>query len=135
PDTLQIGSWDMVRQGQEIAILGIGNMVQIAIDSMDILDPNFYNPTIVNARFIKPLDKDMLTQIAEDHKKIITIEDNTLEGGFGSKVVKFINDNELDCKVQTMGIPDHFIEHGSRQQLLELVGLTSENLVNIIKSE
>ena len=134
PEILDIGSWEMVKDGEEVAILGVGNMLQLAINAMDELDPKVIDPTIVNARFIKPLDTEMLTNIAQSHKKIITIEDNTLEGGFGSKVVKFINDNDLDCHVKTMGIPDKFIEHGTREQLLDLVGLSTENLVKILKS-
>ncbi len=133
-EILDIGSWEMVKEGKEIAILGVGNMVQVALEAMDKLDPKVYDPTIVNARFIKPLDEDMLTEIAKEHDRIITIEDNVLEGGFGSKVTKFIHDNKMDCQVETMGIADKFIEHGTRDQLLELVGLTSDNLLKVIKS-
>jgi len=132
---LEIGSWEIINQGQNVAILAVGNMLQNAIESIDILKKKNINPTVVNARFIKPLDEKLLTDLAEDHQRIITIEDNALEGGFGSKVTKFLNDNELDCKVQTMGIPDKFIEHGTRAELLELVGLTINNLVKIVSPE
>jgi 1-deoxy-D-xylulose-5-phosphate synthase len=132
---LEIGSWEIINQGQDVAILAVGNMLQNAIESIDILKKKNINPTVVNARFIKPLDEKLLTDLAEGHQRIITIEDNALEGGFGSKVTKFLNDNELDCKVQTMGIPDKFIEHGTRAELLELVGLTTDNLVKIASPE
>ena len=134
PEILDIGSWELIKEGQETAILGVGNMLQLAIEAIDELDPKIHNPTIVNSRFIKPLDESLLNKIAEEHDRIITIEDNTIEGGFGTKVVQFINDNQLDCKVEIMGIPDQFIEHGTRQQLLDLVGLNTENLIKVIKS-
>ena len=135
PEILEIGSWETVKEGQDIAILGIGTMVQASLNAINDLQNNGIDPTIINARFIKPLDEEKLTEIVSSHNKIITIEDNTLEGGFGSKVTKFINDNKMDCSVDTLGIEDEFIEHGTRDELLDLVGLTPDGIAQFILDE
>ena len=92
-------------------------------------------PTIINARFIKPLDVELLIDICNDHANIITIEEGALSGGFGSAVSCFLHDNQLDNKMQRLGIPDDFVEHGTRRELLHDIGLNSNNLISVLKNE
>jgi 1-deoxy-D-xylulose-5-phosphate synthase len=90
-------------------------------------------PTIINARFIKPLDSELLFEICEKHKNIITIEEGVLSGGFGSSVSTFLHDNGLDNKLHRIGIPDKFVDHGTRDELLVELGLCPENIISVLK--
>jgi len=88
---------------------------------------------VVNARFVKPLDEKLLKELAEKHKLIITVEENTVKGGFGSAVDEFLS--PWHCgRVVNLGIPDRFIEHGSQELLRELVGIDARSIFNKIKS-
>ena len=107
-------------------------MVEIAINSIDLINKNFdFIPTVVNCRFIKPFDTLCLDKIAEEHKYIITMEEGIIKGGFGNSVLNYYKDNQT-IKIDMMGIPDSFIEHGARQELLDLVGLNTNSLINLI---
>ena len=92
-------------------------------------------PTIVNARFIKPLDEIMLSELCNTHDKIITIEEGSLIGGFGSGVNDFMTDNSFNNKLVRLGIPDKFIEHGDRVELLDKIGLSVNNIIKIMSHE
>ena len=94
-----------------------------------------YQPTIVNARFIKPLDRELLMSLCKTHDHIVTIEEGALNGGFGSAVGSFLHDNKLANKLSRMGIPDDFTQHGTRNELLMDVGLSSDKLISIINHQ
>jgi len=88
---------------------------------------------VVNARFVKPLDKTLLKETAKNAEKVITIEENVIQGGFGSAVAEALNELEIyDKKIKHLGIADNFVEQGSIKQLRELSGLTVENILKII---
>ncbi|OZM57619.1 1-deoxy-D-xylulose-5-phosphate synthase [Lottiidibacillus patelloidae] len=128
---IPIGSWEVIEEGTDIAILTFSqNMIQMALKAHEKLKQVGISANIVNARFIKPLDEAMLTDIAKAKMPIITLEEAALQGGFGSSVLEFMQENGFyDTVVDRMGIPDRFIEHGSVNQLLEEIGLTSNDLV------
>ena len=129
---LEIGSWEKLNSGKNIAILATGSMVDLAINTIDEIEKKFgFKPTVVNCRFIKPFDKKMLDNIIASHQSIITIEEGILTGGFGSSIVDYAKN--IDIKVYTMGIKDEYIEHGTRQELLDLVGLNNNSLINLIE--
>ena len=92
-------------------------------------------PTIINARFIKPLDSELIFEICQNHKNIITIEEGVLSGGFGSAVSTFLHDNGLGNRLHRLGIPDRFVDHGTRDELLVELGLCPENIISVLKSE
>ena len=111
-------------------------MVGMILDAKKALYSELgYLPTIVNARFIKPLDSELIFEICQNHKNIITIEEGVLSGGFGSAVSTFLHDNGLDNRLHRIGIPDKFVEHATRDELLVELGLCPENIISVLKSE
>ncbi len=128
---LDIGSWEILNNGKKVAILATGSMVDVAMSSIDLINEQFeFKPTLVNCRFIKPFDKDCLDTLIKSHDLIITMEEGALKGGFGSSVLDYCRYNKVI--IESMGVPDFFVEHGSRQELLDLVGLNSKTLINLI---
>ena len=121
---------------KRIAILSLGplgNVVQNAINTIAQESNASYLPAHYDMRFLKPLDKDIMKAVAEKYDHIITIEDGSLNGGFGSAVLEWLADNGFTKKVTRLGIPDKFIEHGAPAQLYKLVGLDVENIINTIR--
>ena len=134
PIIMKIGKWEILQKGTNTAILAVGSMVGMVIDDKDLIYRSLgYLPTIVNACFIKPLDNELLMTLCESHSKIITIEEGILTGGFGSAVSDFLHDNNQHNQLCRIGIPDHFIQQGTRKELLQEVGLTIDNLISIIE--
>ena len=130
---LEIGSWEYINKGKKIAIIATGSMVEVATGSIDLIKSTFeFMPTVINARFIKPFDKDCLDEVINNHDLIITMEEGALKGGFGSSVLNYCKRDNI--KVESMGIPDSYIEHGTRQELLDLVGLNTKSLINLINN-
>ena len=132
PEILEIGSWEVLQPGEKLAVLAVGSMVDEAVNAMSHLDSR-YQPQIVNARFIKPLDEKLLRQIMIEFDAILTIEEGSLNGGFGSAVLSWLNEHGYNGQFQKMGIPDEFIQHGSRETLLSQIQLSSEGIANRIK--
>ena len=135
PILLDIGKWEILNKGTAAVVLATGSMVGMMMDKKDIIYKELgYLPTIVNARFIKPLDETLLLDLCKSHESIITIEEGTLSGGFGSAVSDFLHDNNQTNKLSRLGIPDHFIQHGTRNELLQEIGLTIDNLIFVMKN-
>jgi 1-deoxy-D-xylulose-5-phosphate synthase len=106
----------------------------MAMDAAAELEKQGISVKVVNARFIKPLDEKMLHEIFQTSKPVITVEEAVLQGGFGSAVLEFASEHGYyDTRVERMGIPDRFIEHGSVTKLLEEIGLTKEEIINRVK--
>ncbi len=132
-ETMQIKS-EILREGKDILILAVGPLVYQALEAAKELEKNKLSVCVVNIRFVKPLDEKTLTNLAKKIKKIITIEENTLEGGFGSAILELLEKNSIIAKVKRIAIPDKFIEHGPQEQLRKDIGLTKENLIKAIKN-
>ena len=129
---LDIGSWETLKNGKKVAILATGSMVEIATKSIEVINSKFsFNPTVVNCRFIKPLDTKMLDEIISSHEILITMEEGILTGGFGSSIVNYTKN--MNIVIETMGIKDEYVEHGTRKELLDLVGLNTDSLINLIE--
>ncbi|MCR8642406.1 1-deoxy-D-xylulose-5-phosphate synthase [Paenibacillus sp. N1-5-1-14] len=128
--TIPIGSWEVTTAGKDAVVLAVGPMVEIAEKAAAFLNEEGIGLRVVNARFIKPLDKLMLNSIAKEHIPVITMEEGATLGGFGSAVSEYYAEQQVfDVHMHHMGVPDYFIEHGSvAEQRLE-VGLTTEELV------
>ena len=127
---------DASAKANEVALLAVGSMVQPALDAADLLAQAGVPARVVNMRFIKPLDTGLLKALAEDPQvcAFATLEENVLAGGFGSAVIEFLTDHDLQLPVWRFGIADRFIEQGTRQDLLELCGLTAEQIATEIKT-
>ena len=117
---LQGLTWEMLEEGRDIALLAEGSMVETALQAARILKRQGIRPAVVNARIIKPLDKNMLDRFLQNRCNLwVTLEDNVTEGGFGSSIDEYVMGYEAEVKVVNMGIPDRFIEHGSVKELKE----------------
>ncbi len=116
-EKIEIGKGEIVKEGKDIAILAVGNMVKNSIDAAKLLELKNIDAEIINARFVKPLDIELLSDIFRRFNKIITVEDNTIVGGFGSAVSEFAVQNNLKNDILIHGIPDRFIEHGKPEEL------------------
>lgn len=131
---LEIGQASVLRNGSDVAIVAIGSMVYPAVAAGELLAADGIEATIVNARFVKPLDTELLAAIAEEIPHIVTVEEGCLPGGFGSGVLEALEARDLhDTRVHRMGLPDRFIEHGPRPFLLEKYGLSAEGIANRVR--
>jgi len=127
---LPIGKAEILRDGDDILIWAIGSMVYPALEAAKELAKDDIHSMIINARFVKPLDKELLLKLTKKISNWITIEENVLSGGFGSAILEELEANQIyDVRVQRIGLPDVFIEHGKPNQLCELVGLSAENII------
>ncbi|MFD7523844.1 1-deoxy-D-xylulose-5-phosphate synthase [Paenibacillus chitinolyticus] len=130
PQPIPIGTWETLTEGETMAVLAVGPMNQIALEAADMLRKEGINLRVINARFIKPMDEAMLLQLAKEHMPIITMEEGSEQGGFGSAVLEFYAKQGIEgMRVRTMGVPDYFVEHGSIKEQRQEVGLTAEHLI------
>jgi 1-deoxy-D-xylulose-5-phosphate synthase len=132
-ELLPIGSWETCKQGQDIAILAVGPMVYTALSAADKLNDENIKVEVINCRFIKPMDTACLENIKNKFKNIITFEEGTINGGFGDGVASWLLENGYQGSLKRLGLPDSFVEHGSRDQILNRLGLDLEGLVLSIK--
>jgi 1-deoxy-D-xylulose-5-phosphate synthase len=116
-----------LRRGRDVAILALGNTVDVALDAYALL-PDDGKPTVVNMRFVRPLDETLILELAETHGRIITLEEHSLAGGFGSAVVEFCNDLRLNVAVERIGVPNVLIQHNKPDLQRAAVGLSGENV-------
>lgn len=112
--SIGIGQGEILRSGEDVAILAIGATVAPALDAAQILSSNGIGATVVNARFAKPLDAKLITELARRVKHIVTVEENTLSGGFGSSVAALLQKAGSENQVKSLGLPDEFIEQGAQ---------------------
>ena len=133
--TIPIGSWEVLKEGTQAAILTFGTTIPMAMKAAEILSKNNVSVEVINARFIKPLDGEMLRDLQARSIPIVTLEESVLQGGFGSAVIEFYNEHNLHANVHRMGIPDIFIEHGEVNQLLEEIHITSDEIVKVVTTK
>lgn len=132
PEILPIGKWSLVHEGSKLLILSVGCMTPEAVEAGKLLKQHGLNPTIVYARYIKPLDTDMLLELAAHHEVIVTIEENTVNGGFGAQVGRFLASRFGSKSILNIGLPDQFIEQGERHLLLAKLGLDAQGITQAI---
>jgi 1-deoxy-D-xylulose-5-phosphate synthase len=124
---LTIGKSKKIRTGKKIVILAFGPLLKTATDVAEDL-----NATLIDMKFVKPIDERMVKQCASNHEVVVTIEDNTILGGAGSSVLEVISQNNLKCKTLCLGIPDHFVEHGTQEEIYKLCGLDKKSILKKI---
>ncbi len=125
---LPIGVGEMMRDGTDVAIVGVGPILYEAVKAAEDLERQGISVAVANARFAKPLDTALLDGLGARFKHILTLEENTILGGFGSAVVEHFAKSAVHPHISVMGLPDRFIEHGSPQSLMTEVGLTREGI-------
>ncbi|MBV9190984.1 MAG: 1-deoxy-D-xylulose-5-phosphate synthase [Betaproteobacteria bacterium] len=128
--TLPVGKGEIRRKGTGIAILAFGTMLKPALDAAEAL-----NATVANMRFVKPLDVELVKQLAESHHLIVTVEEHQIMGGAGSAVCEALAQMKIEKQVLLLGLPDRFIDHGDPARLLASVGLDAEGITKAIKSK
>jgi 1-deoxy-D-xylulose-5-phosphate synthase len=135
PQLLEIGKGEILRDGGEIAIVAYGSMVLPALQAADNLAKEKIETTVVNARFVKPLDASLLLALAQTKRLIVTVEEAYLAGGFGSAVLELLEENGLQDKVRVvrMGIPDRLVSHGDPKLLLAKYGLDADGIYTKVK--
>jgi len=127
---LPVGKSEIVKEGKELFILAAGSLVGVSLDVAHKFQSENISCGVVNIRFVKPLDIDLIKNILQKTKKIVTIEENVISGGFGSAVCELLKD--ADVKIHTIGLPDKFVEHGRQNEIREKYGLTSDKIhINI----
>lgn len=135
PQALPIGKWETVREGDSGVILAIGPMLQVAEEAAGLLKREGINVQIVNARFIKPLDEQMLLALAAEGKHMIVLEENAELGGLGSSVLEFYSLKGIyGLSIRIIGVPDIFVEHGTIQEQRKEIGLTAERVATELKT-
>ena len=134
-EELKIGTWSYVQKtDSKVCILTFGRMIKHAILASEILNADFnINVTIINCRFIKPIDIDMLKKLVNNHDLFITIEEGILRGGFGSSIVEYFATNNIKNDLKMIGIKDRFSKHGSNKELFKDEGLDIDSIVKTIK--
>ena len=127
---IPIGKAEVIRKGRTIALLAFGNMLEEALKAGDKI-----NATVVNMRFIKPLDIKLIRDLGSSHKLLVTLEENTISGGAGSAVLEVISEYDLKCQSLRIGIPDKFVEQGSQEQLRKKYGLDAASIIKSIEKK
>ena len=128
-----IGKAEEVRAGKDVAILALGPMVQTSLEAAERLKENGIDARVINARFAKPLDTELLDQLAAENIPIITVEEAAVIGGFGSAVLEYYQQKEIEMpKVKILGVPDVYVEHGSINDQRKEVGLTPEGIADTV---
>lgn len=133
-DFIEIGKAERLTEGKDVAILAIGSMVDYSLKAAEKLSLEGINCEVINMRFAKPIDTDLLDDIAERHSRIITVEENSLPGGFGSAVIEYYNDNNHKNDILRIGLPDHFVDHGTQEELHHLLGIDPDGIADKVKS-
>ncbi len=125
---IEIGSWEELLPGEDVVVLAVGNPVYDALRAAEELRKEGIKAGVVNARFVKPLDDNLLMELANRYESFITVEDNAVLGGFGSAVLEFLSSRGIFKRVVCLGIPDRFIEHGAQSILRAQVGIDWEGI-------
>ena len=131
-EELPIGKAEILRNGDDLLILGYGSMVYPAMQTAEILSEHGIEATVINARFVKPLDTELILPLAQRIGKVVTMEEGCLMGGFGSAVAEALLDNNVVVPVMRLGVPDTLVDHASPEQSFATLGLTPPQMVDRI---
>jgi 1-deoxy-D-xylulose-5-phosphate synthase len=134
PAELEIGTGEILREGERVALVGYGTGAGKALGAADVLAEHGLDVTVADARFCKPLDAGLLAQLAAEHDLLVTVEEGVLSGGFGSAVWERLSDGGLAPRILRVGLPDRYVTHGAPKLLHEEVGYTAERIAERIMS-
>jgi len=129
---LEFGKAQILRKGKDIALFAIGSMVDIAEETADLLEKNGYSVAVVNARFVKPLDEDVIVRLGREVQLLVSLEENTIHGGFGSGVLETLSVSGICVPTLQLGVPDRFIAQGNPDEQLRSAELSMENIYSRI---
>lgn len=129
---IEYGRSQMIYKEKDIALLAVGSMVEVAVRVREILRENKVYCTVINARFVKPMDEECLEQLAEDHQLLVTMEENVLNGGFGEHVIRYVSNHGIDIKVLPVAIPNIYVEHGNLDILKKELQIDAKSIAQKI---
>ena len=132
PAGIPLGKAELLREGDSVAVVALGTMVEPALGAARALSEQGIEVAVVNARFAKPLDVELIGELARTCGRVVTVEENTVAGGFGSAVAEMLHEQRIGAPVLCLGIPDGFVDHGSREELLAGIGLDAESIARKI---
>lgn len=133
-EPIKLGKSEWIRRGSRVALLAIGTMVETAMEVEELLAKDGIDATVVNLRFAKPLDYEMLDEVLDYHSLIVTMEENVLSGGVGEHICRYVELHSTGVRVIACGIPDKFIHQGSIKELLEETGLDAQSIYQKIST-
>ena len=128
------GTWEMLREGREVALLAVGTMVLPAVEAAEHLAAEGFDCTVVNCRFLKPLDSAMLESVVRSHRTIVTIEEGTIVNGFGAHLAERLQTTNPDVRVVALGVPDRLMEQAPRADQLAAFGLTADGIARRVSA-
>jgi 1-deoxy-D-xylulose-5-phosphate synthase len=129
---IQYGKSEVLYEEEDIALLAVGSMVKTAGEVRQQLKEIGYSCTLINGRFIKPIDTDVVAELSKEHRLLVTMEENVRSGGYGEKVRDFVQEQRLPVDVLTIALPDEYVEHGNVALLHEEVGIDAGSVVKKI---
>ena len=133
-EAIVYGRAEIIYKEKDIALFAVGSMVKEAEKARELLKKRGYNVSLINARFVKPFDENCIIKLAKDHKLLVTIEENVLNGGFGEQVLRFVNSSEIDITVQNLAIPNQYLEQGSVDVLRKEAGLDPHTIAERVEN-
>jgi len=134
PTRLEIGTGEILREGERVAIVGYGTGVGKALGAADLLADHGLDVTVADARFAKPLDAGLLAQLAAEHDLVVTVEEGVLMGGFGTALWESLSEGGFTPRILRVGLPDRYVTHGAPALLHEEVGFTPERIAERIEA-
>jgi 1-deoxy-D-xylulose-5-phosphate synthase len=133
-ETLPIGKGEILRQGDDVLLLAYGSMVHPSLQAAQLLSEHGIEATVINARFVKPLDTELILPLAKQIGKVVTVEEGCLQGGFGSAVAEAIGDARIMVEIDRIGVPDILVEHATPNESLSSLGLTGAQIAERIRT-
>ena len=130
---IPVGKGQVLKQGSKVAVLTIGPIGNTVMKAVESLGTDASEVGVYDMRFLKPLDTELLDEIFKKYKSIVTVEDGSLRGGFGSAVLEYMADSGVALPVKRIGLPDNFIEHGSPAELYHMLGMDSQGIAGVLK--
>lgn len=129
---IEYGKSEIIYEEEDIALIAVGSMVKTAVSVRHELKEMGYSCSLVNARFVKPIDEEMIKEMAKEHKLIVTMEENVASGGFGDRVREYLDSLDSSCRLLSIAIPDEYVEHGNVGLLYQEVGIDADTIVKRI---
>jgi 1-deoxy-D-xylulose-5-phosphate synthase len=133
-EELPIGKGEILRQGDDVLMVGYGSMVYPAMQTAEILSEHGIEATVINARFAKPLDTELILPLAKQIGRVVTLEEGCLIGGFGSAIAESLLDNDIVVPVMRIGVPDKLVDHATPEQSMAELGLTPPQIAERVRT-
>lgn len=131
-EDIVLGKAETIREGGKIAVLSVGSMMEAALQAVDNMKEKGAQLTLINARFVKPFDKELLRSLAQNHTDVVTLEENVKNGGFGEQVLAWAEEERLPLQIHIVAVPDQFIGHGSVSEQKKQTGLDAESITELL---